>query len=340
MVTTLLVSLLRVCGDLLARHPPKACIIESTYLTVVRSSYYGKKKPSATCGYTEKVGNPSETHTDCQAPSRWRRHLIGHLNGSDTQKGLLAWRHALQDMGVDVPKTNLWTMCEVWYAICRCVKAEIHGRWDRSFRLSGRLFFLMRRVIQSTAAMYDGFIDDLHSWRVYRHGDYLAAWVDLLAKEALRVLAWGEVVEQGPVGFAGIEQDSCAVVVEVGVPERGALDQLGEVVGCLGRPVGHTRPVPVGDLGAPRGQGAAELVQLRRERVVLEVAGEFVDRLDGEGAAGDPVDAAQSLLGVPHQPHRLRTSQHRLTDPPKLGGKPIKSRRPRLGDRALERPNA
>lgn len=108
--------------------------------------------------------------------------FIGHLNRSDTQKGLLAWRYALLDMDVDVPKTNLWTMCEVWYAICRCIKAEIYGRWDQTFRLSGRLFFPIRRVIQSTAAMYDGFIDDLHSWLGHKHGDYLAAWVDLLSR--------------------------------------------------------------------------------------------------------------------------------------------------------------
>ena len=57
-------------------------------------------------------------------------------------------------------------------------------------------------------------------------------------KVALRALAWGEGVEQGPVWFAGVQQDSGAVVVEVGVPERHALDELGEVVGCLGRPVG------------------------------------------------------------------------------------------------------
>ena len=57
---------------------------------------------------------------------------------------------------------------------------------------------------------------------------------------ALRVLAWGEAVEEGPAGFAGIEQGSDAVVVEVGDPERGALDELGEVVGCLGGSVGDS----------------------------------------------------------------------------------------------------
>ena len=51
-------------------------------------------------------------------------------------------------------------------------------------------------------------------------------------KVALRALAWSEGVEQAPVGLSGIEQDSDAVVVEVGDPERHALDELREVVGA------------------------------------------------------------------------------------------------------------
>ena len=43
---------------------------------------------------------------------------------------------------------------------------------------------------------------------------------------ALRVLGWSEGVEQCPVGFAGVEQGSDAVVGEVGEPERGSFDAL------------------------------------------------------------------------------------------------------------------
>ena len=110
------------------------------------------------------------------------QEFIVHLNKSHPQGGLLAWRYALLDMSVRLPKTNLWTMCEVWYAICFCIKKEEYGRQDHTFRPSGRLFFPMKRVTQSTPAPYDGFIDDLGIWMAHRDGDYLAAWVDLLVK--------------------------------------------------------------------------------------------------------------------------------------------------------------
>ena len=108
--------------------------------------------------------------------------FVAHLNESHPQGGSLAWRYALLDMGVQLPKTNLWTMCEVWYAICCCIKAEKYGTHDHTFRLSGRLFIPMKRVIQRTPAPYEGFIDDLGTWMAHRDGGYLAAWVDLLVK--------------------------------------------------------------------------------------------------------------------------------------------------------------
>lgn len=70
----------------------------------------------------------------------------------------------------------------------------------------------------------------------------------------------------GPVGPTDVEQRSDAVVVEVGESERYALDELGEVDGCLGRSVGHFGAVPADDLDAPAPKRAAGLVQLRAER--------------------------------------------------------------------------
>ena len=58
-----------------------------------------------------------------------------------------------------------------------------------------------------------------------------------LIKVALRLLAWSEGVEQAPVRLSGVEQDADSVMVEVGDPERHALDQLREIVGGLGRSV-------------------------------------------------------------------------------------------------------
>ena len=110
------------------------------------------------------------------------REFIAHLNKGDTQRGLLAWRYALLDMSEQLPKTNLWTMCELWQAICCLIKARNFDQADDCFRLSRRLFFPMRRVVNRTPATYDGFIDDLYAWMSHRDGDYLAAWVDLLVK--------------------------------------------------------------------------------------------------------------------------------------------------------------
>ncbi len=51
-------------------------------------------------------------------------------------------------------------------------------------------------------------------------------------KRALRESGWSEGVEEGPVGFAGIQQGPDPVVVEVGEPEGGAFDAFGQVVGA------------------------------------------------------------------------------------------------------------
>ena len=56
-------------------------------------------------------------------------------------------------------------------------------------------------------------------------------WLAKLAKAALRVSGRSEGVEEGPVGFAGVEQGSDSVVVEVGEPEGGAFDAFDQVVG-------------------------------------------------------------------------------------------------------------
>ena len=49
---------------------------------------------------------------------------------------------------------------------------------------------------------------------------------------ALRVSGRSEGVEEGPVGFAGVEQGPDSVVGEVGEPEGGAFDAFDQVVGA------------------------------------------------------------------------------------------------------------
>ena len=65
-----------------------------------------------------------------------------------------------------------------------------------------------------------------------RLGQVLRLWRLVGGLGALRVSGWSEGVEEGPVGFAGVEQGSDAVVVEVGESEGGAFDAFDEVVGC------------------------------------------------------------------------------------------------------------
>ena len=106
---------------------------------------------------------------------------------------------------------------------------------------------------------------------------------------------------EGPVGLACVEQDSDAVVVEVGEPERGAFDAFGEVDGGLGGCVGYSGRVPVRDLGAPAPQGAAQPVDLWCEAEVLEIDCELFDGIGAEFGVGDVIDASQGLVGVPGQ---------------------------------------
>ena len=61
--------------------------------------------------------------------------------------------------------------------------------------------------------------------------------------------------------------------------------------------------MPVRDLGAPLAKRAAELVQLRAERFVSQIAGQLVERLERCVVVGYAVDAAQGLLGVPCVSH-------------------------------------
>ena len=86
------------------------------------------------------------------------------------------------------------------------------------------------------------------------YGEVRDAWH---AKEALRELGRSEGVEEGPVGFAGIEQRPDSVVGEVGEPERGPFDPFHEVVCGFGGCVGYPGGVPVGDLVSPAPDGAA-----------------------------------------------------------------------------------
>ena len=109
------------------------------------------------------------------------REFIAQLNDSDRQKGSIAWRYALIDMSVQIPKTNPWTMCEVWYAICCCIKKRAFSDTHDCFRLSARLDFRLGDMLP-VLSPYDGFTADMNQWAIHKDRSLLAAWVDLLVK--------------------------------------------------------------------------------------------------------------------------------------------------------------
>ena len=76
-------------------------------------------------------------------------------------------------------------------------------------------------------------------------------------------------------GFVGVEQRPDPVVGEPSETEGAAFDASGEVVDCLGGPVGDPGLVPVGDLVIPTTQGAAQPGQLRWTVSVGEVLNKF-----------------------------------------------------------------
>ena len=106
----------------------------------------------------------------------------------------------------------------------------------------------------------------------------------------LRISGWGDGVEQGPVGFAGVEQGAEAVVLELAEPEGGyafdafdqVVDRYLERVGWEPRPAGCVRDGHVADEGSGESVGAllAEASgDLLAEALVLSL--ESLDLVEG-----------------------------------------------------------
>ena len=110
--------------------------------------------------------------------------FIEHLNGGSPSRGL-SWRYFLIDSSVDVPTTCLWTMSEIWDAICCCIGSSSHQ--PGCTRLRARLGDTLLRLTTGRPITYDGLVVDLNNW-TSRHGDLLTAWVDLLVKADRNIL--------------------------------------------------------------------------------------------------------------------------------------------------------
>lgn len=107
--------------------------------------------------------------------------FIAHINNGGKHGGLVAWRYILVEDISEIPRTSLWTMSEIWDAICCRIREEVFDRRDDCFRLSRRLDTKFSRIMRDRIIPYDDYIADLERWRA--HIDCpLAAWIVLLGK--------------------------------------------------------------------------------------------------------------------------------------------------------------
>ena len=122
-------------------------------------------------------------------------------------------------------------------------------------------------------------------------------------RDLVRVSAGCDGGEEVPVGLPGVEQRPDPVVAEPSKPERDPFDTFDQVVDGFGGSVGDVASMPGHDLVLPPQQRAAERVDLRWTRVVLEIPAEPVDEHLGEVRIGVGIYLADHLFGVPRRFH-------------------------------------
>ena len=111
------------------------------------------------------------------------KDFIVHINGDGTPGGSVSWRYVLVEETMDVPAMSLWTMCEIWRAVCCRVKTKALERQGDCSRQSRILAFEFRRlVLRAIPVPYDEFTDDVSEWIVHKGGRDFAAWIDLFVK--------------------------------------------------------------------------------------------------------------------------------------------------------------
>lgn len=105
--------------------------------------------------------------------------FIQFINTGGSQGGSIAWRYTLLEGSSQIPSMNLWTMSEIWDALCGRIRVQALGKND-CLTPSERLLHGLENVSIEPVEAYDAYFDDLENWTNHRHGDPLAAWVDLL----------------------------------------------------------------------------------------------------------------------------------------------------------------
>src|ERR1700722_2092727 len=102
--------------------------------------------------------------------------------------------------------------------------------------------------------------------------------------------------EAPPVRFAGVEQDSDPVVLEVAEAEADALDPLDQVVERFGRTVAHAGQMEGGDLVEPVPNRAPEALDLRWHGLLEAVPLELGEHRFGLVGIARSVEVTQALL--------------------------------------------
>ena len=115
--------------------------------------------------------------------------FIAHINGDGKPGGSVSWRYVLVEETMEIPATSLWTMCEIWRAVCCRVKTKALDRQGDCSRLSRMLAFKFRWLVLRTIPVpYDEFTGEVNEWIVHKDGDHLAAWMDLFVKASHNAL--------------------------------------------------------------------------------------------------------------------------------------------------------
>ena len=109
--------------------------------------------------------------------------FIAHINSGGKQGGSVSWRYVLVEETTEIPAMSLWTMCEIWRAVCCRVKTKALDRQGDCSRLSRMLASEFRWLVLRTIPVpYDEFTDEVNEWIVHKDGHHLAAWIDLFVK--------------------------------------------------------------------------------------------------------------------------------------------------------------
>ena len=107
--------------------------------------------------------------------------FIAHINSGGRRGGMLSWRYILIEDKSQIPSTSLWTMTEIWGALCCRIRRDVFNKQDECSRLSQRLIWDFEELIP-VLAPYEGSSDDLNGWITHKDGSLLAAWIELLIK--------------------------------------------------------------------------------------------------------------------------------------------------------------